>query len=87
MKSALRFLECTWNADEFDFADEPIEVRDRRSPLVEPPYLTPQQLESWITSTPSRVDDASSVLADGKVAYVRSIAPAASMNAGATLEL
>jgi len=54
--------------------------------LADRPDLTPQQLEAWITSTPSRVDDASAVLADGKVAYVRSIAPAASMNARATLE-
>ena len=45
--------------------------------LADRPELTPQQLESWITSTPSRVDDPDARFADGKVAYVRSIAPAA----------
>jgi subtilisin family serine protease len=45
--------------------------------LADRPDLTPQQLEAWITSTPSRVDDASAPLADGKVAFVQSIAPAA----------
>lgn len=45
--------------------------------LSERPDLTPQQLESWITATPSRVYDPDVLLADGKVAYVRSIAPAA----------
>lgn len=54
--------------------------------LADRPNMTPQQLEAWITATPSRVDDASSVLADGRVAYVRSIAPAASTTARATLE-
>lgn len=42
--------------------------------LSDRPDLTPQQLESWITATPSRVYDASAPLADGRVAYVRSIA-------------
>ena len=42
--------------------------------LSDRPDLTPQQLESWITSTPSRVDDPSVTMADGRVAYVRSIA-------------
>jgi subtilisin family serine protease len=37
--------------------------------------LTPQQIEAWITSTPSRIENADRTLADGKVAYVRSIAP------------
>lgn len=55
--------------------------------LADRPDLTPQQLESWITATPSRVDDASAVLAHGRVAYVRSIAPAASwMASRATAE-
>jgi subtilisin family serine protease len=54
--------------------------------LSDRPDLTPQQLDSWITATPSRVDDASAPLADGRVAYVRSIAPAASTTARATLE-
>ena len=44
--------------------------------LSDRPDLTPQQLESWITATPSRVYDPSAPLADGRVAYVRSIAPA-----------
>ena len=47
--------------------------------LADRPDLTPQQIESWITSTPSRVIDAEPTLANGKVAYVRSIAPAAPM--------
>lgn len=45
--------------------------------LSDRPDLTPQMLESWITATPSRVWDASPDLADGRVAYVRSIAPPA----------
>lgn len=45
--------------------------------LSDRPDLTPQQLESWITATPSRVYDPSGQMADGRVAYVRSIAPAA----------
>ena len=45
--------------------------------LADRPDLTPQQLESWITSTPSRVEDPDVRFAYGKVAYVRSIAPAA----------
>jgi subtilisin family serine protease len=44
--------------------------------LSDRPDLTPQQLESWITATPSRVYDPSAPMADGRVAYVRSIAPA-----------
>jgi subtilisin family serine protease len=54
--------------------------------LADRPDLTPRQLEKWITSTPSRVDDASDVLADGRVAYVRSIAPASSMSARVTMQ-
>jgi subtilisin family serine protease len=54
--------------------------------LTDRPDLTPQQLEKWITSTPSRVDDASAPLAEGKVAYVRSIATAAPVSVRATLE-
>lgn len=45
--------------------------------LADRPDLTPQQLESWIEATPSRVVNPETTLADGKVAYVRSIAPAA----------
>ena len=45
--------------------------------LSERPDLTPQQLESWIEATPSRVVDPDATLAGGRVAYVRSIAPAA----------
>lgn len=47
--------------------------------LADRPDLTPQQLEAWITATPSRVENPEPKLADGKVAYVRSIAPAPSM--------
>jgi subtilisin family serine protease len=43
--------------------------------LADRPEMTPQQLESWITSTPSRVEDPDVRFAYGKVAYVRSIAP------------
>ena len=42
--------------------------------LSDRPTLTPQQLESWITSTPSRIEDTAQAYADGKVAYVRSVA-------------
>ena len=45
--------------------------------LSDRPDLTPQQLESWITATPSRVYDPSAPMADGRVGYVRSIAPTA----------
>lgn len=45
--------------------------------LSDRPDLTPQQLESWIDATPSRVMNPDATMADGKVAYVRSIAPAA----------
>lgn len=41
--------------------------------LSDRPDLTPQQLEAWITGTPSRVFDASQTLADGRVAYVQSL--------------
>jgi subtilisin family serine protease len=54
--------------------------------LADRPDLTPQQLEAWISATPSRVWDPSSQFAEGKVAYVRSIAPASSTTARATLE-
>lgn len=63
--------------------------------LSDRPDLSPQQLESWIRATPSRVDDATHALADGKVAFVQSIAPrptpsmpvaSASMPARITLE-
>ena len=38
--------------------------------LAQRPDLSPQQLEWWIESTPSRVDDPSSQMAFGRVAYV-----------------
>jgi subtilisin family serine protease len=53
--------------------------------LSDRPDLSPQQLEAWITATPSRVYDPSAAMANGRVAYVRSIVPAASVNARATL--
>ena len=43
--------------------------------LSDRPYLTPAALEAWIVSTPSRIDHAAAAFADGKVAYVESIAP------------
>ena len=43
--------------------------------LSDRPDLTPAQLESWITGTPSRVFDAREELASGRVAYISSIAP------------
>jgi len=39
------------------------------------PDLTPEQLESWIESTPSRVANPDGHLADGKVAYASSADP------------
>ncbi|MGZ8788592.1 MAG: S8 family serine peptidase [Thermoanaerobaculia bacterium] len=46
--------------------------------LATRPDLTPQQLEWWITSTPSRVDDPSAPMAHGRVAYVPTMATVAS---------
>ncbi|HEX7706021.1 MAG TPA: S8 family serine peptidase [Thermoanaerobaculia bacterium] len=43
--------------------------------LADRPDLSPEQLENWITATPSRVWNPTETLADGRVAYVRSIAP------------
>lgn len=43
--------------------------------LSDRPYLTPADLEAWIVSTPSRIDNAAPVFADGKVGYVQSIVP------------
>lgn len=54
--------------------------------LTDRPDLTPQQLESWITATPSRVESPNRLLADGKVAYVRSIAPATAVVASRSRE-
>jgi len=54
--------------------------------LSDRPDLTPQQLEAWITATPSRVDHPDALLADGKVAFVQSIAPAIPSATRAALE-
>ncbi|HYC90662.1 MAG TPA: S8 family serine peptidase [Thermoanaerobaculia bacterium] len=55
--------------------------------LAERPDLTPQQLEWWIAATPSRVNDPSAQMADGRVAHVPAPAvKAASTTARATLE-
>jgi subtilisin family serine protease len=56
--------------------------------LADRPDLSPEQIETWIAATPSRVMNADPLMADGKVAYVRSIAPAAPVatTARATLE-
>jgi len=47
--------------------------------LSDRPYLTPAQLEDWIVSTPSRIDNAAAAFADGRVAYVESTTPADTM--------
>jgi hypothetical protein len=54
--------------------------------LADRPDLTPQQLEAWIVSTPSRVSDPSVAMADGRVAYVRSASPAVASNTAMRLE-
>jgi subtilisin family serine protease len=54
--------------------------------LSDRPDLTPQQLEAWITATPSRVENPDALLADGKVAFVQSIAPVAPSVTRAALE-
>lgn len=54
--------------------------------LSDRPDLSPQQLEAWITATPSRVYDASFAMAAGRVAYVRSIATGTAVSSRATLE-
>jgi len=46
--------------------------------LAERPDLSPQQLEMWITSTPSRTNTADPQTANGKVAVIRSL-PAANV--------
>ena len=43
--------------------------------LSQHPELTPEQLEAWIESTPSRVANPDGHLADGKVAYASSLDP------------
>lgn len=53
--------------------------------LSDRPDLSPQQLEAWITATPSRVYDANAAMADGRVAYVRSVAPVAAIGTIVTL--
>jgi subtilisin family serine protease len=45
--------------------------------LSDRPDITPQQIENWITNTPSRILNPEKVYADGKVAFVRSIRPEA----------
>ncbi len=47
--------------------------------LSDRPYLTPAELEAWIVSTPSRIDNATAAFADGKVAYVEPVAPSQPM--------
>jgi subtilisin family serine protease len=43
------------------------------------PNLTPAELEAWIVSTPSRIDNANAAFAGGKVAYVEPVAPSQPM--------
>ncbi|HWW59972.1 MAG TPA: S8 family serine peptidase [Thermoanaerobaculia bacterium] len=54
--------------------------------LADRPELTPEQLEAWIESTPSRIDAPDAKFADGKVGYVRSLAPAPAVASRITLE-
>ena len=55
--------------------------------LSDRPDLSPQQIETWISATPSRVINPEATMADGKVAYVRSIAPVVTArNARAALQ-
>ena len=55
--------------------------------LGDRPDLTPQQLEWWIVATPSRVDDPSAQMADGRVGHVPAPASrAATTSARAALE-
>jgi subtilisin family serine protease len=51
--------------------------------LSDRPDLSPQQLEAWITATPSRVYDPTVPMAEGRVAYVKSIARATPVSARA----
>ena len=43
--------------------------------LAQHPDLTPEQLEAWITQTPSRVKNPDDRLADGKVGYASNLDP------------
>lgn len=54
--------------------------------LSDRPDLSPAQIEAWITATPSRVDNPDTLLADGKVAFVQSIAPATTTSVRASLQ-
>ena len=55
--------------------------------LTDRPDLSPQQLEWWIAATPSRVEDPSAQMADGRVAHVPAPAVrAATTSARANLE-
>lgn len=54
--------------------------------LSDRPDLSPAQLEAWITATPSRVDNPDALLADGKVAFVQSIAPVSMTTVRAALQ-
>lgn len=55
--------------------------------LADRPDLSPQQLEWWIAATPSRVDDPSAQMADGRVGHVPAPAVrAATTSARATLQ-
>jgi subtilisin family serine protease len=53
--------------------------------LAERPDLTPQQLEWWIGATPSRVDDPSAQMADGRVGHVPAAAGRVASSARAAL--
>lgn len=44
--------------------------------LSDRPDLTPQQIEQWIRSTPSRIENPTAEVADGRTAWVRTLEPA-----------
>ena len=55
--------------------------------LADRPDLTPAEVEAWISSTPSRIDNAAAAFADGKVGYCESIALPRPMMSTASAEI
>jgi len=53
--------------------------------LAQHPDLTPEQLEEWITHTPSRVKNPDDRLADGKVGYASNLDPVRVAQRGITV--
>ena len=54
--------------------------------LADRPDLTPAEIEWWIASTPSRIDNAAVVFADGKVGFVETVIPTRPMISTASAE-